>query len=348
MTARARLHATLVAAVGLVISTSLHAQSHASDVATAQALFDEARTLVKAGKYAEACPKFEESERLDSGPGTEFNLADCYQRAGRTASAWAEFLSVADSLHAAGQRGREKVARDRATALEPKVARLTINVPASARVAGLEIKRDSEVVREAQWGTGVAVDPGQHTISAAASGMAPWQKSIDVTGEGKTFSVNIPTLSATPAAQTTPQAAPLATPQPSSAPATAEARSPQESEPARGLGGRRIAALVAAGVGLVGIGVGSYFGVEAFSKHGDYVAHCPNDVCDPAGIQLHNDAASAATASTIAMTAGAVLVAGGAVLWLTAPPSGRASGSGLRLHPAVGVRSGGLSLEGAW
>jgi hypothetical protein len=178
--------------------------------------------------------------------------------------------------------------------------------------------------------------------------MDPWQRAIDVTGEGKAFSVEIPTLSATPAVRTSPVAAPLATPPPSPPPALPEARAPERGEPRRGLGAQRIAAIVAAGAGVVSIGLGGYFGVQALSKHSDYVAHCPNNVCDPTGIQLHDDAASDATAATIAMTAGAVLVAGGAVLWLTAPSTGRASGTALRLQPAVGARSGGLSLEGAW
>src|SRR5271156_4908852 len=100
------------------------AQSRASDVAAAQALFDDGRALMKAGKFAEACPRLEESERLDSGPGTEVNLADCYEHAGRTASAWAEVEVVADSLRARGKHDREKSARARASVLQPKLTKL--------------------------------------------------------------------------------------------------------------------------------------------------------------------------------------------------------------------------------
>src|SRR5262245_32588034 len=66
-----------------------------SDSAGARALFAEGRALMDKDRYEEACPKFEESLRLDPGMGTQFNLAHCWEKLGRTASAWALFLDVA-------------------------------------------------------------------------------------------------------------------------------------------------------------------------------------------------------------------------------------------------------------
>ena len=60
--------------------------------------------------------------------------------------------------------------------------------------------------------------------------------------------------------------------------------------------GQRIAALVVGGLGIAGVGVGAYFGVQALSKHNQYAPLCPNDACvDQSAVQLHNDAASDAT-----------------------------------------------------
>ncbi len=100
-----------------------------ADTAAAQALFDAAKQLMAQGKYADACPRLEESQRLDPGIGTQFNLAACYEQLGRTASAWSMFLEVAGASKAAGQLEREKVARQRAAALEPRLIRLTITAP---------------------------------------------------------------------------------------------------------------------------------------------------------------------------------------------------------------------------
>ena len=69
-----------------------------ADKVAARALFDEGRNLSAAGKYNEACVKLEESQRLDPGTGTMFNLADCYEHVGRTATAWSLYLEVASRM----------------------------------------------------------------------------------------------------------------------------------------------------------------------------------------------------------------------------------------------------------
>src|SRR5580692_9240289 len=73
----------------------------AGEVGNAEALFDEARDLRDAGHYAEACPKFAESRGLANGVGVTLYLADCYEKVGKTQSAWTEF------------RNAEKLARDK-------------------------------------------------------------------------------------------------------------------------------------------------------------------------------------------------------------------------------------------
>ena len=72
--------------------------------AAAEALFDEAKKLANDGKFAEACPKFAESNRLDRGAGTLIHLADCYEKNKQTASAWATFKEAASAAQAISRR----------------------------------------------------------------------------------------------------------------------------------------------------------------------------------------------------------------------------------------------------
>src|SRR4051794_40657418 len=59
-------------------SREARAEGSPGDKVAAEALFDEGKLLAKAGKYSEACPKFAESLRLDTGIGIMLFLADCY------------------------------------------------------------------------------------------------------------------------------------------------------------------------------------------------------------------------------------------------------------------------------
>src|SRR5262245_59523757 len=79
------------------------AKSDDSPADDARTLFLEARELVKSGDFAKACPKFEASLKLKAGVGTKFNLADCWEKIGRTASARELFLRVAEAAREAKQ-----------------------------------------------------------------------------------------------------------------------------------------------------------------------------------------------------------------------------------------------------
>jgi serine/threonine-protein kinase len=146
------------------------AEGSASDKAAAEALFDEARELAKAGHYAEACPKLEESQRLDAGIGTLLYLADCYEKTRRLASAWATFREASAAARAAGQSDREAKAIAHAKELEPRVAKVIIQVSAANDMPGPEVRRDGRALGRALWGSPIPMDPGMHQIEVSAPG----------------------------------------------------------------------------------------------------------------------------------------------------------------------------------
>src|ERR1700743_3286590 len=122
------------------------AQVSAADKATAEALFDRGLTLLKEGRLEEACQRLEQSNTIEHGIGTMLYLAECYEKSGRTASAWALFREASSEAHAAGQVERATAGRQRAARLEPTLSRLTIEVPDAARVPGLEVTRNGTPV----------------------------------------------------------------------------------------------------------------------------------------------------------------------------------------------------------
>jgi serine/threonine-protein kinase len=314
-----------------LLAPSARAQS-AQDKAAADVLFKEGKRLMQEGKLAEACPKLAESNRLDMGIGTMLWLADCYDRQGKTGSAWGQFQEAAE-IAAKQKDGRERVARARATALEPKLTRLVILVPRESDVPGLEVKRDGTALGKPLWGTAVPVDPGGHTVTASAAGFKTWESSVEATGEGKTVKVSVPKLD--PDAGTPPVEKPVAD---------------REPEPRDRGGTQRVLGLGIAGLGVVGVGLGVVFGLSAKSKLDDSNAdgHCkPDNHCDATGYQARNDAKSAATLSTLLFAVGGVALAGGTVIYLTAPRGTPKSG-GVRLAPTFGRTAAGLSIGGAF
>lgn len=304
------------------------AAPNANDAAAAEALFADGKRLMSEGRYAQACPKFAESQRLDPGIGTMLWLGECYGKNGQTASAWAIFHE-AEALAAKQKDPRASVAREEASKLEPKLSKLVIDVALVQGTSGLEIKRDGVILGKPLWGTPIPIDPGDHTIVASAPQKKPWQGKVSVPPSGSIpIYVKIPEL----------EAAPVAPPPPPSTPA----------EPVDTSKGRtqRILGLVAAGVGLVGVGVGTYFGLQVKSKNDDSNAdnHCNGNVCDQVGYDARKDALTAATISDISFIAGGVFLVGGAVLFFTAPSGSSASSGAAKATPRVGI---GPSLGGA-
>jgi serine/threonine-protein kinase len=334
-----RLGYALAASIAMVAFAPVAA---ASDPATATMLFNEGRRLAAQHKFAEACPKFEESQRLDPGIGTQFNLADCYEHTQRTASAWALYLDVASTAGGTGQEARETAARRRAAVLEPKLSKLVIVAPKGT--GDLRVRRNGELVDGVLWNTAVPVDPGSYIIEASATGKKAWSTIAKVAAGTATVSVTIPTLEADP------NAAP--SPAPTARAANADATPPPQGAPTPDDAAQRartetIAAIALGGAGVVGIGLGAFFGFRSIAKHSDYEALCAGAVCQPAAGPLHDDAVSAGNVSTVAFVLGGALIGGGALLWFLESKD-TASNTALQVGPQVGRSSAGVVLSGGW
>jgi hypothetical protein len=282
--------------------------------AAAEALFNQGRTLMTAGKFVEACPKFEASQQLDPGLGTMLNLAECYEKMGRTASAWAEYREAIPLARSAGSKARQDLATERAQALQERLSTLTIRAMVGDDTGPhLEVRRDGVALQEAELGSPIPVDPGEHVIEAVAPGKQPWSSKVQVGADAAKVSVEIPKLEPTGGQPAAAATTPAVTTTPGNTP-------PASDKPASG-SGQRMTGLVLGGVGVVGVGLGTFFGLQASGKWSDAKNKCTDYPygCGAEGTDLRSSASSAASVSTVAFVAGGALLAAGVVLYFTAP-----------------------------
>jgi hypothetical protein len=343
--------AVSIAMLFTVAGTSAAAHAAGGNEAAAEALFMEAKKLATQGKYGEACPKFAESNRLDRGAGTLIHLGDCYEKNKQTASAWATYREAASAAQALGRKDWEKLASQRATALEAKLARLTIKVdPANERSGAhkTEVSRDGTSVSAASWGVPTPVDMGSHTVEATAPGHKPFKTSVTVVKDGESVEVVVPRLEAEASATT--EAPTPAKPTTATAPKTT-------AKPAQDGSSQRTVGFIVGGVGVVGLAVGAVTGLMAIGQANEAKDTCPSDgsCASQSAVDASEGARSLGLISTIGFIAGVAGVATGSILIFTAPSNKEVATAAatarprtVRLTPTGGATGGGLSLIGTF
>lgn len=288
---------------------------------TAEKLFREGRAALASGDLIVACTKFEESQKLDPSAGTVLNLADCYERSGKHASALGAYREAARQAALRGRKDWLDTATARAAALEKSVPTIVIRVGPSSS-ADLEVTRDDVKVDPSTYNANIPVDAGEHVIRATAPGKEPWSTSVRVL-KGAREVIDVPALKA-PSSSPTPTSV-----SPTTSPST------DVSPRAENGGSQRTIGLIGIGVGAAGLLAGGLMGALASSALDDAKADCPGypDRCRPAGDEANGRAETFALVSTISFIAGGVILAGGAVIFLTAKkaPKRSALTSPLRL-----------------
>ncbi|HEY1697231.1 MAG TPA: hypothetical protein VGG39_33955 [Polyangiaceae bacterium] len=168
------------------------------------------------------------------------------------------------------------------------------------------------------------IDPGEHVFVFTRAGQPPVEKRL-VLREGERDRREEVVLG----------------PVPPPGPSGAESTSPAVRTPSWWTT-QRILAVAGGGLGLVGIGLGTSWGLYAVSAQNQEKSHCSGSGC-PNPRQANEDYSTAkedATASTIAFAAGGVLLAAGAVLFFTS--------HSVQVAPTVGTRGAGLAIDGGF
>lgn len=301
----------------------------------AEALFEEGRRLLVAGRTDEACLKFAESLAQDVSSGTLLNLALCHETQGKLATAWAEYRAASRLARSQNRIDRAEAAEARALRLEPKLPRLTLAVQRS--LPGQSVLIDEFALGEGALGVAVPIDPGAHRITASAPGHRTWTTTVLIeSAEQRTL--DLPTLEPEAAAALAPL--PAAMEPPSSAP---------------------IVGWIVGGAGVAGLAVGTAFGLSSLASYREADEQCPSHLqCNDAAIAERRQAQSKAWGATIAFGVGLAAAATGAYLILssaptaprekvhTAQPRNHAAGTWLILR-ATPIRDGGwLGISSAF
>jgi hypothetical protein len=310
------LSASALATAALVAAPS-RAEPSPSE-ARADVLFNTAKGLQAGGQLADACPLFAESLRLAPGVGVALHLADCYERLGRTASAWQAFSEAEKMAHERGDEKRGALAQARARALEVRLERLTVATMPGPH-EGWQISIDGAPLPPDHWNVAMAMDPGDHSITVSAPGRAPrtLQAHLDPATNAATVYVDEggpPPTSNVPAPATAP-----------SSPAPSDVRPAQASASSGNNTGRVLGEVGLVGVAAAGLGFGSFFMIRR--------AHFIQEGGPPADPGLTNEAT---TAATISFVASGVALTSAFVLFFTTPSPTSQAGWVVGPTPLVG------------
>jgi hypothetical protein len=303
----------------------------------AEQLFRDGKQLMKDGKIVEACAAFDASEATEHNVATVMNLADCREKNEQLASAWALYLRVDGetrsdpSLATLGQ-----LARTRASAIEPHLSYLVINVPDENHVEGLIVSRDGVALDPGAWNHAIPLDGGDHVVAAKAPGHEPWATTIKLEARDDKQAVEVPKFSdlpvMTPPVATTP---PPIAPRTEPAGVTASPKRPSA----------RAWAFSLTLVGGVAVVAGAASWWKAHDQHRLADQACPPDACTPDDAARANDLEGSAShwakTGNVWVGIGVLALAGGAYLWLAHGDAHEAREStAVRLVPQLGDAPG--------
>jgi hypothetical protein len=321
--------ACVIAIVGGLSGGPARAEEIPDNGGRARALYDEAKKLENEGRYHEASPLFALSYALDPHPKALFNLAYCYEKDDRIASAWLMWQKGADTADAMGEMDRAEVAREHAKDLAPKVPHVTVYVAPQPSGALVEVTLDGAPLVSDSWGRPIPVDAGAHEVSAASHVLQTWSSRF-VASLGDTPSVEVPQLE------------PL--------PAQGPALSPPPAEPRSSL--LPPIAWTVGGAGVAALGVGAAFGIAGLVNKSASTENrdCVGGACNSTGLSEVARAQQDMKAADVSFAIGGGLIVAGAGLWLgarAASPSVTKTAN-VVVQPGLGHGSWAVSVDGTW
>lgn len=285
-------------------------------------LFKQGKKLMAEKKYAEACPKFEESFKIDAGLGTELNIARCYEEWGKLGKAYRTYTDALKRADDAKDSRAAKI-KELVAKLEPSVPRIVIHIPDGSDTAGLQVAIDGVPVDDVS--APQLVDPGPKQVEYALGSGARKKKTVPVERNGTSdITLDLPKSKGDAVAEK---------------PVPTKREPPPVTEEPPNVGhGQRVAGVAIAGVGVAAIGVSTYLALAARSKYNDALhANCMDmkDACNMQGLTDTHDARSQGNVATIIGGVGIAAVATGIVIYVIAPKAAASNEHALYVAPTT-------------
>lgn len=181
------LSRTLVTAALWLGAGAAQAQNSAPETGSveepeAERLFAEGRALMARGEHAAACERFEASRRLKpAATGPLLNLALCKEALRDFATAVQLFE---ESIARDARPDRVAFAERHLSAIRPKVPSLEVSVAAGvAATPGLTIALDGTELPSTSWNRNLAIDGGDHVVTARAPGKRELRVKVELAKE---------------------------------------------------------------------------------------------------------------------------------------------------------------------
>jgi len=258
----------------------------------ADKLFEDGRRYLTHKEYALACTAFEQSQEADPAIGTQLNIALCYEQWGHFATAYGVFSDV-DQRAAAIEDKRAAVARKHLAELEPKIARLQLELPVDADPYAI-VLLDGKELAAAKLAEPLVLEAGSHTLETRVPGSPPRIETIELASGARDHRRLDGASKVHVAAAQVVRVAPIAIEHHRSTP-------------------RLYGGIVLVTGGAIALGVASFVALDARSDYRAAALMCPDRMCDsPASFQATRDALDRANAMTwvFAAGAGAAIVGG--------------------------------------
>jgi hypothetical protein len=204
-------------------------------------------------------------------------------------------------------------------------------------VSAVRVTMDGAPLVDHLGAAAVPIDPGEHTFRFESADPSQAVEKKFVVRDGEKNRHLAVALGGAPAAPQSGQGAAFVGTPPPLPPPPERASGSTWSD-------RKTIAVVAGGVGVIGLGLGAVFGAMTYSQWNNAKTECLSNCA--AGSPALNDKSSATTSATISdvgFIAGGVLLAGAAVLWFTAP-----SGAQVQVAPTASAQGAGLALRGTF